>query len=67
MPDAPLRGYIEGYYGRLLNWRERHRIIARLAALGMNAYLHAPKEDPHHRMNWRDPWPEDWITSFSMM
>ncbi len=67
MPDAPLRGYIEGYYGRLLNWRERHRIIARLAALGMNAYLHAPKEDPHHRVNWRDPWPEDWITAFSMM
>lgn len=67
LPEAPLRGYIEGYYGRLLGWQDRHRIIARLAALGMNAYLYAPKEDPHHRVNWRDPWPEDWIAGFTAM
>ena len=26
----PLNGYIEGYYGRLLNWEERDRIIVKL-------------------------------------
>ena len=67
MSDAPLRGYIEGYYGRLLDWQDRHRIIARLGALGMNAYLYAPKEDPHHRVKWRDAWPEDWIADFTAM
>ena len=65
--DAPLRGYIEGYYGRLLTWQDRRRIIARLGALGMNAYLYAPKEDLHHRVNWRAPWPADWIADFSAM
>ena len=67
LPDTPIRGYIEGYYGRLPTWQERHRIIARLAALGMNAYFYAPKEDPCHRVNWRDAWSDDWITEFSAM
>ena len=30
-PPITLRGYIEGYYGRLLDWPERHRILDRLA------------------------------------
>lgn len=67
LPEAPLRGYIEGYYGRLLGWQDRRRIIARLAALGMNAYLYAPKEDPCHRVTWREPWPAVWIAEFSAM
>ena len=67
LPEAPLRGYIEGYYGHLFGWQDRHRIIAKLAALGMNAYLYAPKEDPCHRVNWRDPWPEEWISGFTAM
>ena len=67
LPEAPLRGYIEGYYGRLFGWPDRHRIIARLAVFGMNAYLYAPKEDPCHRVNWRDPWPEQWISGFTTM
>jgi len=33
----------------------------------MNAYLYAPKEDPHHRMRWRDLWPENWISEFTSM
>jgi len=67
LPDTPIRGYIEGYYGRLLTWQERRRIIIGSATLGMNAYLYAPKEDPCHRVNWRDAWPDDWITEFTAM
>lgn len=67
LPETAIRGYVEGYYGRLFNWEERGRVIARLAALGMNAYLYAPKEDSCHRVNWRDPWPDDWIRSFAAM
>ena len=64
-PFFPARGYIEGYYGRLLGWYERHRIIDRLAENGMNAYLYAPKEDPFHRVEWRTAWPDEWVREFT--
>ena len=60
-----LRGYIEGYYGRLLDWDDRARIIEQIATLGMNAYFYAPKEDRCHRFDWRRPWDADWIAAFS--
>ena len=60
-----LRGYIEGYYGKLLDWDDRARIIEQIATLGMNAYFYAPKEDRCHRFDWRRPWDTDWIAAFS--
>ena len=60
-----LRGYIEGYYGKLLDWDDRARIIEQIATLGMNAYFYAPKEDRCHRFDWRRPWDADWIAAFS--
>ena len=59
-----MRGYVEGYYGRLPAWQDRTRIIDRLSSLGMTAYLYAPKEDPFHRVDWRTPWPDDWLQGF---
>ena len=64
LPPA-LRGYIEGCYGRLLNWGDRARLLHRLSSLGLNAYLYAPKEDECHRFEWRRPWDNDWLVSFS--
>ena len=63
LPPA-LRGYIEGYYGRLLGWDDRSRILRRLGALGMNAYFYSPKEDECHRFDWRRPWDAGWIAAF---
>lgn len=60
-----LHGYIEGYYGRLLGWDDRARILRQLRSLGMNAYLYAPKEDECHRFSWRRPWDASWIGEFS--
>ena len=62
--SSPCRGYIEGYYGRLLNWTERNHLTAVLAETGMNTYLYAPKEDPAHRFNWRQDWDADWWQHF---
>lgn len=62
-----MRGYIEGYYGRLPDWQDRRRIIDRLASLGMTTYLYAPKEDRFHRVEWRTPWPNDWLQAFSSL
>lgn len=61
----PLRGYIEGFYGRLLDWDDRKRILGRLNQLGMNAYLYAPKEDICHRFSWREPWDQAWLEGFA--
>ena len=60
-----MRGYIEGYYGRLLTWSERRQILDQLASLGMNAYLYAPKEDSRHRVEWRTLWDEEWCKNFA--
>ncbi len=53
-------GYIEGYFGRVLNWQQRYGIIDTLAGLEMNTYLYAPKEDPYHRIKWRESFPPQW-------
>jgi hyaluronoglucosaminidase len=59
-------GYIEGYYGRMLSWEERASVIAHMRALSLNTYLYAPKEDPYHRLQWRTPYPRQWIQAFSL-
>lgn len=47
-------GYIEGYYGKLLSWQERHQIANTCCELKLNSYLLAPKEDHYHRVGWRE-------------
>jgi len=54
-------GYIEGYFGRELTWKERSEIVNHLSDLKMNTYLLAPKEDPYHRVLWKEPYPDDEI------
>ena len=53
-------GYIEGYYGRLFNWSDRHRIIDKLNSNKMNFYFYAPKEDDKHRLNWKHEYNKNW-------
>ena len=57
-------GYIEGYYGRLLNWKKRKRIVNKLYDNGLNSYLYCPKEDPYHRSRWRKDYPKTWYKNF---
>ncbi|WP_190275445.1 beta-N-acetylglucosaminidase domain-containing protein [Candidatus Puniceispirillum marinum] len=64
LPSA-LTGYIEGFYGHLLNWDDRLRLLDRLASLSMNAYLYAPKDDPCHRFHWRVEYDSDWRAGFA--
>jgi hypothetical protein len=58
-------GYLEGFYGRLLSWQERHFLLSSLRKGGLNTYLYAPKEDTLHRQQWRTPYPADWMRQFS--
>ena len=59
-----MSGYIEGFYGKLLNWSERRRIIIKLASCEMNTYFYAPKEDICHRLNWRKNYDKIWNYNF---
>ena len=50
----PLRGLIEGFYGRPWSRRDRLDLLQYCAERGMNAYVYAPKDDPKHRSQWRE-------------
>ncbi|MDA9882285.1 protein O-GlcNAcase [Alphaproteobacteria bacterium] len=57
-------GYIEGYYGRLLSWKNRELIIKSLHKNKMNTYFYAPKEDTFHRLCWRKKYSKNWRLNF---
>jgi len=59
-----VKGYAEGYYGRLLSWQDRLAVLDRLYANKFNTYYYAPKEDVKHRFHWREPYGESWRHSF---
>jgi hypothetical protein len=58
-------GYIEGYYGRLLSWDDRARLLAALERLFLNTYVYGPKEDPFHRVQWKQSYPREWTRQFT--
>jgi len=51
-----IRGVIEGFYGPPWSHAQRLDMIDFLARHKMNTFLHAPKDDPFIRENWRDPY-----------
>lgn len=62
--NTEVRGYAEGFYGRLLRWPDRLQILDALLVNGFNCYYYAPKEDACHRMSWRVPYDERWRQAF---
>jgi len=60
-------GYIEGYYGKELDWNQRKKLIYALKSLGLNTYIYAPKNDPYHRINWKQPYPVKWLKEFKAL
>ncbi len=59
-----IRGYIEGYYGKLLSWEHRELIIKSLYKNNMNTYFYAPKEDINHRLCWKKNYSKNWRLNF---
>jgi hyaluronoglucosaminidase len=51
-----VRGVIEGFYGTPWAHSARLDAIEFLGERGMNAYVYAPKDDPRHRAQWREPY-----------
>ncbi|MEX2306093.1 MAG: beta-N-acetylglucosaminidase domain-containing protein [Pirellulales bacterium] len=51
-----LGGVVEGFYGQPWSHRERLHLFHQMAALGLNTYFYAPKNDLKHRAIWREPY-----------
>jgi hypothetical protein len=58
-PSFSVRGVVEGFYGEPWSHQDRLDILRFEGEHGMNSYYYAPKDDPYHRQNWRDPYPPD--------
>lgn len=53
----PVRGIVEGPYGRPWDHGQRMRALRFETAHRWNVYIHAPKDDLYQRTQWRDPYP----------
>ncbi|CDQ38587.1 O-GlcNAcase NagJ precursor [Virgibacillus salexigens] len=58
-PEMPLRGSIEGFYGPPWSHEDRLSQIEFYGDNKLNSYIYAPKDDPYHREDWREPYPEE--------
>jgi len=52
-------GVIEGFYGPPWSHQDRLDVIRFMGRVGLSHYYYAPKDDPFHRAQWREPYPED--------
>ena len=62
-PDF-LGGVVEGFYGRAWSHAERLHLLDQMAALGLNTYFYAPKNDLKHRAIWRESYDDSELASF---
>ena len=53
----PIRGVIEGFYGKPWTQAERLDQLAFYGKHQLNTYIYAPKDDPYHREKWREAYP----------
>lgn len=58
-PEIEFRGYIEGFYGYPWTHAERMSLMEDTAKYKMNTYIYAPKDDPYHRADWKELYPDD--------
>lgn len=57
-------GVVEGFYGNPWSHEERLDMITFMGDIGMDTYFYAPKDDPFHRSNWREPYTGEHLERF---
>jgi hypothetical protein len=62
-----IRGVIEGFYGRPWSWDERVEVMAWCHERAMTHYVYAPKDDPKHRHEWRQPYEQRELDGFDRL
>ena len=58
-PSVKLRGFVEGFYGYPWSFEDRLSLMSESSEFKMNTYIYAPKDDPYHKDQWRELYPED--------
>jgi hyaluronoglucosaminidase len=66
-PAMVHRGSIEGFYGSPWTTEERLDQLDFYGRFKLNTYVYAPKDDPYHRDQWRDPYPPDRIAALQAL
>jgi hyaluronoglucosaminidase len=56
-PAMPMRGTIEGFYGKPWSMEDRTNHLNFLATVKANTYVYSPKDDPYARDRWREAYP----------
>ncbi|MGH0037418.1 MAG: protein O-GlcNAcase [Myxococcota bacterium] len=63
----PHRGVVEGFYGPPWSHADRLWLLEHMGRWGLNRYLHAPKDDPRPRAQWRDAYPAEAMGEFRQL
>lgn len=58
-------GVVEGFYGEPWTHSERLAWLHDSPSMGLRTYLYAPKADPWHRDEWREPYPRGRLAELS--
>lgn len=66
-PSMSLRGTVEGFYGPPWTHTERLDHLDFLGDTKANTYIYAPKKDPYHRDQWREPYPDDKLVELKQL
>jgi hyaluronoglucosaminidase len=66
-PAMPVRGTIEGFYGKPWTMAERTRHLDFLATVKANTYIYSPKDDPYARDRWREAYPAETLAQLGTL
>ena len=64
LPSDFLGGVVEGFYGQPWTHDQRLHLFDQMAALRLNTYFYAPKNDLKHRAIWREPYTNSELALF---
>lgn len=64
---VPLRGVVEGYYGRPWGTEGRLSLLKFMGEMDLNVFIYGPKDDPYHHSKWREPYPEAEMRDFAKL
>jgi hyaluronoglucosaminidase len=64
-PETPVRGVLEGFYGKPWQEQDRLSILKVFSDLKFNVYAYAPKDDQRTSLLWKIPFTDEDKTFFS--
>ncbi|WP_200977911.1 beta-N-acetylglucosaminidase domain-containing protein [Echinicola sp. 20G] len=66
-PAMPIRGTIEGFYGKPWSMESRKAHLEFLGSVKANTYVYSPKDDPYARDQWREAYPKETLEELAAL